>query len=148
MVSFADGEESLRVQKLCSAGDLHNKTRFRRFLLVSLFEKELRANFTKIDKETFYNSLPTVIVNNLELASNFEIEDEKELIHVKINDSLYRNLYSKNQNLKSVHFIGCPLISAVACALAKTTGKLVAITKSEISPDLKTVEIWCRLVEG
>lgn len=116
--------------------------------LVTLFEKELRADFTKIDLDGLYNSLPTVIMNNLELASNFEIEAEKELIHVKITDSIYKDLYSKEQKLKSVHSIGCPLTSAVACALAKTTGKLINITKSNISPDLKTVEVWYQTVEG
>jgi len=116
--------------------------------LVSLFEKELRSDFTKIDLDGLYNSLPTVIMNNLELASNFEIETEKELIHVKITDSVYKDLYSKEQKLKSVHSIGCPLTSAVACALAIITGKLVTITKSNISPDLKTVEVWYQTVEG
>jgi hypothetical protein len=116
--------------------------------LVNLFEKELRTDFTKIDQERFYEGLPTVIVNNLELASNFEIKSEKEAIYVKITDSVYNHLYSKNQNLKTIHSIGCPLTSAVTCALAITTGKPVTITKSKISPDLKTIEIWYRLIEG
>jgi len=116
--------------------------------LASLFEKELRADFTKIDQESFYDGLPRVIVNNLELASDFTIEAGKELIHVKITNSFYSNLYSKNQNLKSVHSIGCPLTSAVTCALAKTTGKRVTISKTKLSPDLKTVEIWYQLLEG
>ena len=116
--------------------------------LVSLFEKELRADFTKIDLDSLYNSLPTVIVNNLELASNFEIDAEKELIHVKITDSVYKNLYSIEHKLKSVHSVGCPLTSVVACALAKTTGKLVVITNSNVSPDLKTIEVWYQTVEG
>jgi len=116
--------------------------------LVSLFEKELRADFTKIDLDSLYNSLPKVIVNNLELASNFEIDAEKELIHVKITESGYKDLYSKEHKLKSVHSVGCPLTSAVACALAKTTGKLVTITKSNISPDSKTIDVWYQTLEG
>ena len=116
--------------------------------LVSLFEKELRTDFTKIDLDGLYNSLPTVIVNNLELASNFEIDAEKELIHVKITDSVYKDLYSKEHKLKNVHSVGCPLTSAVACALAKTTGKLVTIAKSVVSPDLKVVDVWYQTVEG
>jgi len=116
--------------------------------LVSLFEKELRADFTKIDLEGLYNSLPTAIMNNLELASNFEIDTEKKLVHVKITDSVYKDLYSKEHKLKSVHSVGCPLTSAVACALAKTTGKLVTIAKSNVSPDLKTIEVWYQTLEG
>lgn len=116
--------------------------------LVNLFEKELKADFTKIDQESFYEGLPTVIVNNLGLASDFEIKVEKEFIHVKITDSVYNHLYSKNQKLKSIHSVGCPLTSAVSCALAITTGKPVTITKSKISPDLKTIEIWYQIIEG
>jgi len=118
------------------------------FALVSIFEKELGADFTKIDLDGLYKSLSTVIVNNLELASSFEIDAEKELIHVKITESAYKDLYSIEYKLKSVHSVGCPLTSAVACALAKTTGKLVTIAKSHVSPDLKTIEAWYQTVEG
>ncbi|MGQ9460588.1 MAG: hypothetical protein ACUVRA_05105 [Candidatus Bathyarchaeaceae archaeon] len=118
------------------------------FGLVNLFEKESRVDFTKIDLDGLCNSLSTVIVNNLELAGSFEIDAGKELIHVKITDSVYKDLYSQERKLKIVHSIGCPLTSAVACALAKTTGKLVTIAKSNISPDLKTIEAWYQTVEG
>jgi hypothetical protein len=116
--------------------------------LVSLFEKELRTDFTKIDQESFYEGLPRIIVNNLELATDLEIKAEKEAIYVKITDSVYNHLYSQNQNLKTIHSVGCPLTSAVSCALAIKTGKPVTITKSKISPNLKTIEIWYQLIEG
>jgi len=116
--------------------------------LVGLFEKELRTDFTRIDLEGLFNSLPRVIMNNLELASNFEIDTDKELIHAKITDSAYKDLYSKEYKLKSVHSVGCPLASAVACALAETTGKRVIIAKSFISPDLKIIDIWYQTAEG
>ncbi|MFX0080049.1 MAG: hypothetical protein ACFE8O_12505 [Candidatus Hermodarchaeota archaeon] len=115
--------------------------------LASFFEKELGADFARIDLDALYNGLSTVIVNNLELAGNFELEAEKELFHVKITDSAYKNLYSKEHKLKSIHSIGCPLTSAVACALVKTTGKIVTIAKSIVSPDLRTIEIWYQPVE-
>ncbi len=116
--------------------------------LVSLFESELKRNFTEIIQESLYESLQTVIVNNLELASNFEVNPENELIHVTITNSVYNDLYSKEQKLKSVNTVGCPLTSAIACALAKTTGKSVTINKNNISPDLKTVEVWYQTLEG
>ena len=116
--------------------------------LVNLFEKELKTEFTQIDLDTLYNSLPTIIVKNLELATEIEINPEKDLIHVKIIDSVYKDLYSKEQDFKSIHSIGCPLTSAIACALAKTTGKLVAIVKDTISPDSKTIEVWYQTLEA
>jgi len=116
--------------------------------LANLFEKELKTEFTQIDLDTLYNSLPTIIVKNLELATEIEINPEKDLIHVKIIDSVYKDLYSKEQDFKSIHPIGCPLTSAIACALAKTTGKLVAIVKDTISPDSKTIEVWYQTLEA
>ena len=116
--------------------------------LINLFEKEMKAEFTQIDLDRLYSSLPTIIVNNLELAKELEINPEKDLIHVKIVDSVYKDLYSKEQDFKSIHSIGCPLTSAIACALAKTTGKLVAIVKDTISPDSKTIEVWYQTLEA
>lgn len=116
--------------------------------LVNLFEKELRTDFTKLDKESFYDLLPTVIVNSLELARNFEINTEKDAVNVKIVDSVFSHLYSKSQNLKTVQSIGCPLTSAVGCALAIQTGKPVTITRTEVSPDLKIIQVWYKLIEG
>jgi len=116
--------------------------------LVNLLEKELKAEFTQISLDQLYSSLPTVIVNNLELAREFEINPENNLIRVKIVDSVYKDLYSSEQGLKSIHSIGCPLSSAVACALAKTTGKMVTIVKDIVSPDLQTIEVWYKTLEA
>jgi len=118
------------------------------YSLVNLFEKELEVDLTKIDKDSFYEDLPIVITNNLELASNLEIKEEKQGIYVKITDSVYKHLYSKKQNIKTIHSIGCPLTSAITCALTIKTGKPITITKSKISPNLKTIEIWYQLLEG
>jgi len=116
--------------------------------LVNLFEKELKTEFTQINLERLCSSLPTIIVKNLELAKELEINPENDLIHIKIVDSAYKELYSREQGLKSIHSIGCPLTSAIACALAKTTAKLVTIAKDAVSPDLKTIEVWYKTLEA
>jgi len=116
--------------------------------LISLLEKELKAEFTQIDLDRLCGSLPTIIVSNLELAKELEIGPENGFIHVKLVDSAYRDLYSSEQALKSIHTIGSPLISAIACALAKTTGKLVTIAKDAVSPDLRTIEVWYQTLEA
>jgi hypothetical protein len=116
--------------------------------LVSLFEKELQISFTEFDQESLYEGLQRIIVENLELAANFELKPENNLIHAKITRSVYNYLYSKELMLNSVYAVGCPLTSAVACALAKTTGKAVTIVKTNVTLDLKTVEIWYQIMEG
>lgn len=115
--------------------------------LVNLFEKELKTDFTQIDLERLYSSLPTIIVKNLELAEELEINPENDLTHTKIVDSAYKDLYSLERSLKSIHSIGCPLTSAIACALAKTIAKPVTIVRDAVSPDLRTIEIWYKTLE-
>lgn len=116
--------------------------------LLQLFEKELKTEFTQIDMERLCDSLPSVILSNLELAREFEINQENGFVHIKIVGSVYEDLYSNEHAFSSIHSIGCPLTSAIACALAKTSGKLISIVKDAISPDLRTVEVWFQTLEA
>ena len=116
--------------------------------LLTQFEKEIRTDITKLKLTELCESLPPLILENLQLAKEIEMKAEENQVHLKIFDSIYKNLYSREQNLKSVHFLGCPLVSAIACAIAKTTGKIVTIDKDSLSPDGQTIEVWYRFIEG
>jgi len=118
------------------------------FGIMSMFEKELRTDFAKITPENLPDTLPKLIITNLELARNIEINHEKNLTHVKIEESVYKDLYSPEHRSRSVQLLGCPLASAIACALSKSTGKLVTITKNTASPDLKTIELSYQTMEA
>jgi len=112
--------------------------------LMNHLEKEMRADFSHINIESLYNILPKIV--DLGLAGELEIETENDYIHITIIDSIYKELYSRERALKSIHIIGCPLVSAIACALAKTTGKNVVVVKDKVSPDLKRIEIWYQTI--
>ena len=116
--------------------------------LLTQFEKELRTDITKLDLKELCETLPPIILENFQLAKEIEMKTEKNQVHLKIFDSIYTNLYGREQNLKSVHFLGCPLISAITCAIAKTTGKIVTIYRDNVSPDGQTIEAWLHFVEG
>lgn len=116
--------------------------------IINLFEKELKKAFSQIGTDQLFDSLPPLIRRDLELVKEFEIAREDDQIHIKMADSVYKELYSSQQGLKSIHSIGCPLTSAIACALAMTTGKLVSIVKDAVSPDLKTIEVWYKTIEA
>lgn len=116
--------------------------------LSTLFEKELRTAFTQMTPEQLYDTLPTLIATDLELAKEFEIDAQNDLVHIKMVDSVYVELYLDVGNLKSIHSMGCPLTSAIACALTKTTGKLVTIAKDLVSADSKTIEIWYQTLKA
>jgi hypothetical protein len=116
--------------------------------LLTQFEKELRVDITKIELEELCERLPQLILENFQLVKEIEMKPEENQVYLKIFDSIYKNLYGEEENLQSVHFLGSPLVSAIACSIAKTTGKIVTIHKDRISPDGQTIEVWYRFVEG
>lgn len=115
--------------------------------ILDQIEKELKKDLTKMDLETLIEVLPPIIAENLNLAKEIEIKNEEKSVYVRIEDSIYKSLYSREQNLKSIHSLGCPLASAIACAIAKATGKITTIKKNRISPDTQTIEFWYNFVE-
>ncbi len=116
--------------------------------LLTQFEKELRIDITRLELSELCERLPQLILENFQLAKEIEMKPEKNQVHLRIFDTVYKNLYSREENLKSIHFLGCPLVSAIACAIAKTTGKIVAIHREKVSLDGQTIEVWYRFTEG
>ena len=106
--------------------------------LLAQFEKELRRDITKLQINELCESLTQLITENLQMAKEAEFTIEEKQVELKLIDSTYRNLYNK-ENMRSVNQIGCPLVSAIACAIAKTTGKTVNIQKIITTPDGQTV---------
>lgn len=117
--------------------------------LLTQFENELRRDLTGFQLNELCENLPQLIVESLQLAKDVEIrEEENNCVYLKLLDSTYKGVYTKDENLVSVHFLGCPLVSAIACAIAKVTGKIVTIQKDKISQDGQTIEVWYRFGEG
>jgi hypothetical protein len=110
-------------------------------------EKTLRTDITKMNLEDLCITLPQLILENFQLAKEIEMKTENNQIHLKTTDSIYRNLY-RQENLKSVQLLGDPLTSAVACTIARATGKQVTIETINISPDAQTIETTFQLAEG
>lgn len=114
--------------------------------LLSQFEKEIRTDIAKLELGELCESLPRLILENLKLAKEIEFAPQENQVYLRILDSIYRSLYS--EDLRSVHLLGCPLVSAIACAIAKSTGKVVTIQKGSISSDAQTIEVWYRILQG
>jgi len=110
--------------------------------LLEQCERELKKDLAKLKLTDLREALPPLIVESLGLAKEMEMNIKDNHVYIKIFDSIYKNLYVAEENLKSVHFLGCPLISAIACALAKVSGKTVTIQGIKVSTDRQTTEVW------
>ena len=124
--------------------------------LSKLFEKTLGTTFTKVDLEYLQQNLPKLFIEDLEIAENLEIETEyskdadkiNDIIHVKITNSIYKDICEEARKLPHIcGSIGCPLCSAIACALTKATGKPIVMETNQTSEDGKIIEATYRVLE-
>lgn len=117
--------------------------------LLKLFEKELGESFIKIDLNYVQNSLPKLLTSDLEIAKRIDITTENNSIKVEIANHVFDEICQETQKLPKLRAsVGCPLCSAIACALAKTTGRPIRMEKEEQSPDGKTSRILFSMLEG
>ncbi len=114
--------------------------------LLTLIEKEMRTDMTTLNINELCDTLPKIILENFQLAKAIEMKHEQNDVYLKIMGSIYSNLYSREENLESVHFLGCPLVSAAACATAKATGKMVTIERDKVSPEEQVIQVWLQIV--
>jgi len=136
------------------------------FSLSKLFEKTLGKTFIVVNIEYLQQNLPKLFIEDLEIAENLEIQIEphkvakkladsaaatqlkNDIIHVKITNSIYKDMCEEARKLPHTFgTIGCPLCSAIACALTKATGKPIIIEKIQPSEDDKIIEANYRVLE-
>jgi hypothetical protein len=117
--------------------------------IVKLMEKATHANFTEVDLSFLFQNLPKAIIEDLELAGEFSIETENNRVHVDFEDSLFNevNLYEAGKFSRILEVLGCPLSSAIACALAKATGKPIAIIRFQKVKGQKTTSVTYKLLK-
>jgi hypothetical protein len=107
--------------------------------LLEQFEEETKLDPTQTDLQTLCETLPQQILENFQLAKEIEMTPENDTVKLRITSSIFRSLYAE-EDLKSVHKLGCPLISALACAVAKTAGRAVAIKELKYNAETDTTE--------
>ncbi len=115
--------------------------------ILTQIEEKMNVDFTKMKLDDLCEVLPTFILQDLNLAKGMGMELNGDQVHLKLFDSLYKDLYSARNNLRSVNLLGCPIVSATACALAKASGRTVAIQKQQVSPDGSAIEVWYRIIQ-
>ena len=122
--------------------------------LTKLFEKRLGISFTQANLQYVKQNLPKLLIEDLEIAENLEIDikpskfsTEKtgtnySIIHVRITNSIFKQMIKGNPKLSQVYnAVGYPLSSAIACALAKVTGKPLIIDDIQSYEDGNIIDV-------
>jgi hypothetical protein len=110
--------------------------------LVRLFEKQLGTSFAKKDLTQLATVLPKLLIEDFELAEKVEFQTQGNTINVQITKSILNCTCRETSHHPQTHNqVGCLLNSALACVLAKTTGKPVIIQTENYNDHTKTLNI-------
>jgi hypothetical protein len=115
--------------------------------LLDKIEKKRAADFTKILPSELDQALPNLF-GELYLAKQISVATNENSIILKIDGSLYANLYRQQNKLRSINLLGCPLVNALACAIAKSTGKLTMIQDVKTYSEGKVITVTLKIVPG
>jgi hypothetical protein len=102
--------------------------------IMTEIEKQLHLDISKINLNELCEILPKCLTENLNLARNAEMTLQPDGANFKAVGILYESLYKQESRPKSADLLGCPVVSAVACALAKASGKTVIIKEQVTLP--------------
>jgi hypothetical protein len=117
---------------------------------VALLERILQmpgTDLAKIPPSELDETLPELL-RELRLSKDIEMHTNESEVILKINDSLYKTLYSQKYNLKSVNLLGCPMVSAAACAIAQALGKPTIIQGIKTTLDGKTTIATLKIIQS
>jgi hypothetical protein len=101
--------------------------------LLTIIEEKTKTDFTRTALVDLCEILPKRVLDNFSLAKEITLISKNDEVLLNIRDSIYKDLYG--QGLKSINLLGCPIVSAIACAIAKSSGKPVTISGIKYTPD-------------
>jgi len=109
--------------------------------LAHLIEKNLNTNFAKVNLKYLEEKLPKVITENLELSTEFKMNNQQENITLEFENSIFSNNQFNNRFFETIKNFGCPLSSAMASAIATSTGKQTIIQEYKIDSENKITTV-------
>jgi hypothetical protein len=95
--------------------------------LMAQMERQLQLDFGQISLPELLTVLPRSLTDGLNLARTVDMTQTEDGIAFKASGIVYESLYRTPTPPRSVAVLGCPVVSAVASALAKATGKTVTL---------------------
>ena len=114
--------------------------------LSRLFEKKLGTSFTETDLPHLQKRLSRLF-EELEITKTLSIQVEDNTVTVEVTNHIFKDLCEETRKLpRTQETVGCPLSSAIACAVAKASGKPVTIEKEMQNLDGST-RIQYKLLE-
>lgn len=115
--------------------------------VLNQMEHKLGIDFTTVPVSELCGLLPRCMTEFFNLAKEMDLQVlDESTVHLTVHGVLYESLYALDAKdgavMKSVNLLGCPVVSAVACALAKSSGKAVVIQEQKFEPNASVDAIF------
>ncbi len=94
--------------------------------ILDAVERILKVDLTKVSPSDLCDVLPKCLTETLNLAKDAQLTLNAQGAHFKATGMPYDSLYVDSKP-RSVSVLGCPVVGAVASALAKSSGKIVLV---------------------
>ena len=115
--------------------------------LCRVFEQRIGRSFSTIDLEKFTKIMPIILTKHLNLAETVEIQTEEEIVTIEITMNVLARICQETSNKPKTHKqVGCLLSSAIACALAKVTGKPITLQNEISDAETKATKIQYQIM--
>jgi hypothetical protein len=132
--------EEVETKKLCSKKPRGIYLNPPGLALSRLFEKELKVSFTQTDLNYLQRKLP-LLFEKLEISRDAGMTANEDKVTVRISKHIFMPLCEETAKMRRAHeALGSTLSSALACALAKSTGKPIVIQKEETQDQTTIIE--------
>ena len=95
--------------------------------MMQLFEDILKVDFTCVDLPYLQQNLPKLLVEELEVTNSFGIKSTDNIFSAYFELGNLNVDFPSNVKWNTCFVPGLPLFSAIACAMAKATGKAIWI---------------------
>ena len=116
--------------------------------IANLIEKKLGVGLDKFSLEKLGERLPKLMVEDLEMAKNFEMHVSGDEVRFNFDESVYSDFcHTLSGSTRVCAGLGCPICSAMACVLTIATGKPVSFLGDKLSPDGRLLESSYKILD-
>lgn len=114
------------------------------FGLHKLVEKEMKVNFNSVNFNDLKNRLGRCLVETLELSDSVSFNELEDTIKVEITGNVFQDSLEMSIHHEEYRPIGDPLISSIACILARVKNMDVVIEGIELEKNKNRILVQYR----
>lgn len=116
--------------------------------IMAQMEKRLGYDFGRMELHELLEFLPRCLTETFNLSKSVEMHAVDNGVRFQATGLVYQSLYRAEPPMRSVSILGCPVVSAVAGIIAKSTRKTVVIKEPVLSPGNCGVHVLFSFVEA